>query len=877
MANDQRGGKKDLVLAPNEFAYVQDQTNGNVTVCVGPLKSSLEEADQPVVFNYDSKRFKDTDITGAKTLFSTAPEGWYMILKNPTIDGKGPIGGRKESTLPVLKIGRKVNVPGPVSHALWPGQMAKTVKGHHLRSNQYLVVRVYDEESAKEFYKEAIITPQTEEVPTGEPLVGEYPDSGMPDLTMGKLMIIKGTEVSFYIPPTGIEVTEEKQGEGKDKKQVSLIREAVTLELLEYCILLDENGNKRYIQGPDVVFPKPTEKFMKGPKGSRKFKAVELNEISGLYVKVTADYEENGREYKTGEELFITGEDQMIYFPREEHTIIKYGDQEKHHAVAVPTGEARYVMKRMSGEIDLKPGPDMLLPDPRKEVIVRRALPDKQVKLWYPGNEEAEAYNANLRKLMEESPKVGPATRYISEDEVYTSTLIAPDSSLTFDSLDSPDRASKALREKAETFIGGSIDRKSEFSEPRTITLDTKYDGVPRIEPWTGYAVMVVNAKGVRKVVTGPTTILLDYDEYLESFEFSTGTPKSSDKTIKSAYLRVLNNRISDIVTTETRDLCEVDVHVSYRVSFTGEPKEWFSVENYVQHLCDHMRSFIRNVVKQHEVERFYENSISILRDSILGHKPETSVPEGSETPIIKDREGRLFKENGMLIYDVEVLDVRITDSEIAGLLINNQVGVVRQTLDLARRKREADLVIRTETITQSEQDARHESTMADFGRQEISDTKLFDVTAATERNAEALTVLQLDTKKGTESLNDEAASRRRERKKLDSDQELVVTGAINDLKMALMTGESDQFVKKAESISPQIIATLQSLGQGDLMARIAESLGPLAILGKKPLSEILSNILSGSSIDASLIKELHFDVEKLKELTVGKESDTTE
>lgn len=48
------------------------------------------------------------------------------------------------------------------------------------------------------------------------------------------------------------------------------VREAVTLERLEYCILLDEDGNKRYIRGPAVVFPKPTETFI-GKQGSRKF------------------------------------------------------------------------------------------------------------------------------------------------------------------------------------------------------------------------------------------------------------------------------------------------------------------------------------------------------------------------------------------------------------------------------------------------------------------------------------------------------------------------------------------------------------------------------------------------------------------------------
>ena len=49
------------------------------------------------------------------------------------------------------------------------------------------------------------------------------------EIKIGKLFIIKGTDVSFYIPPTGIEVVKDSNGE--------YIRNAVTLERLEYCIL----------------------------------------------------------------------------------------------------------------------------------------------------------------------------------------------------------------------------------------------------------------------------------------------------------------------------------------------------------------------------------------------------------------------------------------------------------------------------------------------------------------------------------------------------------------------------------------------------------------------------------------------------------------
>jgi GAF domain-containing protein len=57
---------------------------------------------------------------------------------------------------------------------------------------------------------------------------------------MGQLLVIKGTDVSFYIPPTGVEVV-------PDENQ-NLVRGAVTLARLEFCLLLDESGRKATIQ-----------------------------------------------------------------------------------------------------------------------------------------------------------------------------------------------------------------------------------------------------------------------------------------------------------------------------------------------------------------------------------------------------------------------------------------------------------------------------------------------------------------------------------------------------------------------------------------------------------------------------------------------------
>ena len=211
-------GSRDLVLAPGEYAYVADDTKGLVDVCVGPYKVSLANTERTVTFSAQSKRFEPVKLE-QRTLFTTAPEGWYIVLKNPAKENVHPSANARPQ-VPPLQIGRKINVRGPDSFALWPGQMARVLQGHHIRSNQYLVVRVYDEEAARDNWTKAVIKPQTSSGETQSEPAAMPALLPTPVFTMGKLLIIKGTEVSFYIPPTGVEVVPDEKG--------SLVWEAVT-------------------------------------------------------------------------------------------------------------------------------------------------------------------------------------------------------------------------------------------------------------------------------------------------------------------------------------------------------------------------------------------------------------------------------------------------------------------------------------------------------------------------------------------------------------------------------------------------------------------------------------------------------------------------
>jgi len=821
--NNVRARERDLILAPNEYAYILDETKGNVINYVGPHKTSLANTDQPVTFNAQTKKFERCNLEQAINNFAIAPEGWYLVLKNPARDGQAAKTGTANN-LPELNIGRKINNPGPVAFAPWPGQMVKVILGHRLRSNQYLIVRVYDEEAARANWGKAVMKPQTQfdtHAPAQAPSAGvaelapsAVPPTELPELTMGKLLVIKGTDVSFYIPPTGIDVVPDEAG--------AYVRSAITLEQLEYCMLLDENGSKRYIRGPAVVFPKPTETFIE-QQGTRKFKAIELNEISGLYIKVIAAYEADGKTYKVGDELFMTGQEQMIYFPRAEHAIVRYGDSEIVYAVAIPAGEARYVLDRLNGQIALKRGPAVFLPDPRKEVIVRRILEPKQVSLWFPGNQEALAYNAKLMAWTRQQN-----SDYISDREARSVT---------------PPAALPAHREPAgEGFAGEAFKRTEKFTPPRTITLDTKYEGAVAINVWTGYAVLVVSKTGERKVFSGPGTYMLEYDEILEVLEFSTGTPKSDQRLDKGVYLRILHNKISDIVEAETSDLCQVHIHLSYRVNFEGDSDKWFQVENYVKFLTDHMRSLLRHAVKHYGIEKFYAAAIAIVRDTLLGTSSDA-----------QKRPGRLFTENGMRIYDVEVLNVSIGDTTIANLLVDAQHNTVEKALELSADRKNLEVAQEKEALKRqlAEAQAATQQVLLRLQMQEVQEklqVKLAELAASASAQQQALDA-KLTEQNTLAQINQAELARR----KAQQDLELALTQQQLTQHLEQVRAEVDAVVSKAGAISPQLVATLQAFSDRALAEKVAQNMAPLAILGGRSVAEVFAQLLKGTVLEKVL------------------------
>src|SRR5512140_2626734 len=113
--------ERDILVAANEYAYVQDLTKGDIVLYVGPTKISLSNTERLVELRNDRFVPARGEESGAGIHpFIAATSAQYILLENPPKDAAArPVKGSNSAT--ELLAGRRVVVPGPATFPLWPG------------------------------------------------------------------------------------------------------------------------------------------------------------------------------------------------------------------------------------------------------------------------------------------------------------------------------------------------------------------------------------------------------------------------------------------------------------------------------------------------------------------------------------------------------------------------------------------------------------------------------------------------------------------------------------------------------------------------------------------------------------------------------------
>ncbi|KKK76346.1 hypothetical protein LCGC14_2864590, partial [marine sediment metagenome] len=347
---------------------------------------------------------------------------------------------------------------------------------------------------------------------------------------------------------------------------------------------------------------------------------------------------------------------------------------------------------------------------------------------------------------------------------------------------------------------------------------------------------------GERRVIQGPTSVVLEYDEYLEGMTLSRGRPKDSDNTLSTVYLRTMSNAVTDTIRVSTNDLVDLVIDLKYLVRFGGDDSTWFNVDNYVQYMCDHMRSLIGNQVRQDDIQNFYSNAVERLRDIVLGTKVEG-----------ESRANKHFEENGMEIYDLEVISIKFVDRDIEYLLSESRQDELKNTIELENEQRRLVLIT-----------GQEETRRAIEGQKDKTAEIISEITIRSSARDAAEQMVRVDAQhaeslKREEGLliTEQEASKRRalllgdDKKRQDQEEKFARAELVRIIEKLVAEATADETRMKA--VQPALIGALQSMAMTGTLEQMAEHLAPLSIVRGESLSGTLSTMLKGTPMEKLL------------------------
>jgi major vault protein len=264
-------------------------------------------------------------------------------------------------------------------------------------------------------------------------------------------------------------------------------------------------------------------------------------------------------------------------------------------------------------------------------------------------------------------------------------------------------------------------------------------------------------------------------------------------------------------------------------------------VRDYVGLLCDHLGSILRAAARTVSIDAFHADGTEILRTAILGEK-KASEP----------RQGRLFDENGMWVYDVEILETQILDPEVNKLLSDAQ----RSAIAAEVKRRQEELRLSSEKQKEAVDREIYAARMLTLGSQAELEAARHEL-----ERAKSAAVVALDklAKVGKAANEAEAFA-------LESASRLRAAEGQAELERRGLEASVVAFRGQMEAMAPELVATLKSLGNQHLATELARHASPLAILGGESVTDVVERLLG--SLPLGTVPE---GIKKVLALPTGK------
>lgn len=347
------------------------------------------------------------------------------------------------------------------------------------------------------------------------------------------------------------------------------------------------------------------------------------------------------------------------------------------------------------------------------------------------------------------------------------------------------------------------------------------------------------------RVLKGPELVMLQPEEQFTVLTLSGSTPKKPG-VVKTLFLRLGPDFMTDVVTVETSDHARLKLQLSYNWHFdvTDENRaEIFSVPDFVGDACKAVASRVRGHVASQPFDTFHKNSAKLIRRAVFGMDGES----------VKD-EFR-FPSNHLVLTNIDIQSVSPVDPRTQDMLAKS----VQLAIEITTSSQEATAKHKAEKEEQEakgilERQKISDEAAAENTRKELMRLQAVSALTETEGQAKAEAVARSEASRIEGESSVTLAKYKAAASKTEGDMSLQTVKAQQEAELEykknidnleihkaqeLSKIESGKFNRQIASIGSDTIASIAQAGP-ELQAKMLEGLGLTGFLvtdGNSPIN----------------------------------------
>jgi hypothetical protein len=246
------------------------------------------------------------------------------------------------------------------------------------------------------------------------------------------------------------------------------------------------------------------------------------------------------------------------------------------------------------------------------------------------------------------------------------------------------------------------------------------------------------------------------------------------------------------------------------------------------------------------------------MRNVAIDYNPDAVCCSDCESET--SRSGRLFRENGMLVHDCEVLSISI-DSDIEDMLIAHQQEMIAQSLKLSDAEKRVAVAEKLAVAEQKEQELRNQQLINKMQLQREEAVKKLAIQAEINALQDAEKLAAKRAEQDMQEIIDAIHEASLARKNKDNAQEIEHKRQLAAIEEAKQKAYAETVAAIMGSISEDLVAAMTSKSNNDMTVAIAQAIAPYALAGdNESVSDVVNKLLRGTALE-QLIDDVNVNI----------------